>query len=213
MPKTTTGSLPRLLSYIVGICGALMLILGISIFALASSELSNQRITVAALDTNSDGVASGSNAGKPLKGPFTAVSQIKAITHHLQEASRTATGGTRDAATGAVTGGNPNITYGTAPSITLDAQGNCVNAVATWTNPAGMGTVQCEKGGQLQLTGSIAPSIASLRSTLTTGSFLISSLFVSVLAFGVATLIAGLGVLFMLVAAITLHLTRRHQNN
>jgi len=186
-----------------------MVILGISIYAVTSAELSGQRITVAALDTDSNGVTTGSNVGKQLSGPFTALSQIKAISHHMQGASRTATGGTKDPNTGAITGGDPDVTYGSAPSITLDAQGNCVNPVATWTDPAGMGTAQCEKGGPLQLTGSITPSIASLRSTLTTGSFLVSSLFVSVLAFGVSALIAGLGVLFVLVAAITLLLTRK----
>jgi len=195
------------LAYIVGICGVVMLVCGIGVYAAASAELSTQHITVASYNEGSDGTLNGPEAGKPMAGPFTALSQIYDISHHLQQASQTATGGQKDSTTGVVTGGDPNVTYGTAPSITLDSQGNCTNAVAQWTDPAGMGTVQCDKGGPLQTTGSInGQAIAGLRSTQTTGSFLISSLFVSVLAFGVSTVVAAVGVLFLLMAIVALRL-------
>ena len=210
MSQQSTGRLPRVLSYIVGICGILMLALGITVYAITSSQLVAQRVTVADYDEGASGVPNGQAAGQLMADPFTALAQINAITHHMQQASQMATGGTKDAATGTVTGGDPEVTYGNAPSITLDGQGNCTSAVSTWTDPQGLGTVQCDQGGPLQVTGSIdAHSITTLRGTLTTGSFLIASLFVSVIAFGVSLLIAGLGLLFLLVGIIALNLTNK----
>jgi len=193
----------KALTLIIAIGGVVMLVLGVVVYAVAAGELSRQDITVASLNEGNNGVENGSNAGKALHGPFTALSQIQAITHHLQQASQVATGGTKDATTGMVTGGDPDVTYGTAPSLSYDGQGNCTSTTAKWTDPAGNGTIQCTKGAPPEVTGSLnATSMASLRSTLTTGSFLISSLFVSVLAFGVSALIMGVGVLFLLVAAV-----------
>jgi len=203
MSKGSTSGLTRVLTVIIAIGGLVMLVLGITMYAVASGELGRQNITVASVDEGSNGVENGPNAGKPVQGPFTALSQIQAITHHLQQSSQVATGGTKDATTGVVTGGDPNVTYGTAPSLSLDAQGNCGSTTAQWTDPAGNGTIQCTKGAPPEVTGSInAASMASLRSTMTTGSFLISSLFVSVLAFGVSALIIGLGILFLIVSVV-----------
>ena len=203
MLQGSTGGLTRVLTVIVAIGGVVMFVLGITMYAVASGELGRQNITVASLNEGSDGVENGPNAGKAVRGPFTAISQIQAITHHLHQASQVATGGTKDASTGVVTGGDPDVTYGTAPSLSLDSQGNCTSTTAEWTDPAGNGTIQCTKGAPPQVTGSInATSMAGLRSTLTTGSFLISSLFVSVLAFGVSALIIGLGLLFLVVSVI-----------
>jgi len=185
-----------------------MLGVGIGVYAVASSELVSQHITVASY--NHSATSNGAYAGRPLAGPFTALAEINAISNHLRQSSQLATGGTQDPATGVVTGGDDAVTYGTAPSINLDGQGNCLSAVGLWTDPAGFGTVQCAKGGPLQITGSIDPNaIAGLRSTLTTGSFLISSLFVSVVAFGVAALTMGLGVVLLLIAVVVLNLTNR----
>jgi len=201
MSASQTSKPVRILTYILGVVGVVMVVLGITIYGIASSELGSQRITVAALDAGNP----GSNAGKPVKGPFTALAQIKAITHHLGEASQTATGGTKDPTTGAVTGGDATVTYGTAPSFSLDADGNCAGDLALWTDPAGMGTVQCTKGSAPVVTGNLdAKALSGLRSTLTTGSFLIASLFVSVLAFGVAAMISCLGAVFLLITAIHL---------
>lgn len=203
MSTKKTGSLAAVLTWIVGIGGAALMVVGIIVYGVASSELSSQHITVASFNEGSNGVENGSNAGKEVRGPFTALSQIKAITHHLSQASQVATGGTKDPVTGETTGGNPNLTYGTAPSITLDGQGNCASTGALWTDPSGAGTVQCTKGEPPAVTGSIDPAkIASLRSTMTTGSFLISSLFVSVIAFGVAAMMIGVGILFIIVAVV-----------
>jgi len=212
MSDTTSHKLPRLLAIILGACGALMLVLGISIYAVTSSQLASQQITVASLNHGS--TPNGPNAGKTIKGPFTAISQIQAIEHHMRQAGQTATGGTSDPTTGVVTGGDTGITYGNAPSLSLDAQGNCAATGALWTDPAGLGTVQCTTAGQPpEVTGSINPTaLAGVRGTLMNGSFLVSSLYVSVLAFGVSALIGGLGLLFMVVCVMGVKLAVKREN-
>lgn len=194
----------RVLSVIVTVVGAFFLVVGVTMYAVTSAQLSAQKVTVADLNEGSNGVANGAFAGKAVADPFTALAQIHAIGHHMSQASARATGGTSDAATGVVTGGNDGLTYGTAPSITLLADGTCKTAV-DWTDPAGNGTFKCDAKGTPQVTGSInAASLASLRSTLQSGSFLIASLYVSVLAFGVSAMAAGIGVVLVLVGAFQL---------
>jgi len=208
MATKNSISLVRILGLVIGAIGVLMMVLGVVIYSIASAELGGQRISVAALDAGNP----GPHAGQTVRGPITALAQIKAISHHMGEASQTATGGVKDPDTGAVTGGDAEVTYGTAPTLSLDAQGNCLTTTKLWTDPAGAGTIQCTAGQAPDVTGGINPAaLAGLRSTLTTGSFLISSLFVSVLAFGVSALIVGLGIVFLLASVGLLTVNRRAQ--
>ena len=85
--------------------------------------------------------------------------------------------------------------------ISLKADGTC-NAPVNWTDPAGNGTFQCDAGSKPVVTGGInAAGLASVRSTLQSGSLLIASLYVTVLAFGVSAMAAGLGVVLILIGA------------
>ena len=197
-------TLIKVLSVIVAALGVVFLAVGVTMYSITSSQLKAQQVTVADYNEGSNGVANGAFAGKQVAGPFTALAQIDAISHHMGQASAKATGGKADAATGVVTGGNAGLTYGTAPSITLQADGTCKSAVK-WTDPAGNGTFTCDANAKPVVTGSIVPgALASLRSTLQSGSFLIASLYVSVLAFGVSALVAGLGVVLVIIGAIQL---------
>ena len=206
MGKQASWGFNRIVILIVGICGAAMMILGVSIYSVTSAELSNQEITVASYNHSS--TPNGPHAGEKVRGPFTALAQIGAISHHMDQSARTATGGQSDPTTGEVTGGDSGVTYGTAPSFSLDAQGNCT-ADLTWTTPDGTGTLTCAKGAAPEVTGGLnAAALAGLRGTLTTGSFLISSLYVSVLAFGVSALIGGLGLIFILLSIVGLRMTK-----
>jgi len=200
--KTTGVSTAlRVLAWVVAVVGAVFLVVGGTMFAVTSSQLKDQQVTVADYNEGANGVANGAFAGKTVAGPFTALAQIHAIQHHMGQAAAKATGGKADADTGVVTGGNPDLTYGTTPAITLLADGTCKSAV-DWTDPAGNGTFTCDANGQPQVTGSInAQIMPSLRSTLQTGSLLVASLYVSVLAFGVSALVAGLGVVLLIVGA------------
>ncbi len=193
----------RVLSVIVTVVGAFFLVVGITMYGITSAQLSAQKVTVADFNEGANGVANGAFAGKTVADPFTALAQISAIGHHMQQASAKATGGTADAATGVVTGGNAGLTYGTTPSITLQADGTCKSAV-NWTDPAGNGTFVCEANAKPEVTGGVTTALASLRSTLNSGSLLIASLYVSVLAFGVSALAAGLGVVLILIGVVQL---------
>lgn len=191
----------RILAVVVTVVGALFLVVGTTMYAVTSSQLRAQQVTVADYNEGANGVANGAFAGKQVAGPFTALAQIHAIQHHMGQASARATGGVQDPATGVVTGGNAGLTYGTAPSITLQADGTC-KAPVSWTDPAGNGTFTCDANGKPQVTGSInAAALAGVRATDQTGSLLVASLYVSVLAFGVSALVAGLGVVLALVGA------------
>lgn len=197
-------TLIKVLSILVAVVGVVFLATGITMYSITSAQLKNQQVTVAPYDEGTNGVPNGAFAGKTVAGPFTALAQITAIQHHVSQASQRATGGKSDATTGVVTGGNPNLTYGTAPSITLNADGTCKSAV-NWTDPAGNGTFKCDAKGQPVVTGSInAAALAGVRSTAQTGSFLVAALYVSVLAFGVSALVGGLGIVLIIIGAIQL---------
>ena len=197
-------TLIKVLSILVAVVGVVFLATGITMYSITSAQLKNQQVTVAPYDEGTNGVENGAFAGKTVAGPFTALAQITAIQHHVSQASQRATGGKTDAPTGVVTGGNPNLTYGTAPSITLNADGTCKSAVK-WTDPAGNGTFTCDAKGTPVVTGSInAAALAGVRTTAQTGSFLVAALYVSVLAFGVSALVGGLGLVLMVIGAIQL---------
>lgn len=197
-------TLIKVLSVIVAVIGVIFLAVGVTMYSITSTQLRAQKVTVADFNEGANGVPNGSFAGKAVAGPFTALAQINAISHHMAQASARATGGKADPATGVVTGGNDGLTYGTTPSITLQADGTCKTAV-TWTDPAGNGTLTCAANEKPAVTGSIVPgALAGLRPTLQSGSFLIASLYVSVLAFGVSALVGGLGIVLIIVGAIQL---------
>ncbi len=197
-------TLIKVLSILVAVIGVVFLAVGVTMYSITSVQLKHQQVTVADYNEGSNHVANGSFAGKTVADPFTALAQITAISHHMSQASQRATGGTTDATTGVVTGGDPSLTYGTTPMLTLTADGTCASAVK-WTDPAGKGSIQCAAKSAPTVTGSIVPAaLASLRPTLQTGSFLIASLYVSVLAFGVSALVGGLGIVLLIIAAVQL---------
>ena len=198
----------RVLSVIVAVVGAFFLVVGVTMYAITSSQLGAQKVTVANLNEGTNDVANGAFAGKAVADPFTALAQIGAIGHHMQQASARATGGKSDAVTGVVTGGNTGLTYGTAPAITLLADGTCKSAI-NWTDPAGNGTFQCAANSKPVVTGGInAAALSTVRSTFQSGSLLVASLYVSVLAFGVSALAAGLGVVLIIIAAVQMMTVR-----
>jgi hypothetical protein len=168
---TTTHSLPKILSLIVGVIGVLMVAVGITVFAYSSHQLGNEQITVAAVTADDP----GSLAGKPVAGPFTALAQINAIDHHM----RAATGGKTYAQLGNVAS-TDGQTYSKDVTVAASTDG------------------QAHQAGD-PLSAQDAATYAA-RSTAQQASFLQASLFVSVLAFGVSTLIIGLGVVVVLIA-------------
>ncbi len=197
-------TLIKVLAILVAVVGVVFLATGITMYSITSVQLKAQQVTVAPYDHGTNGAKSGAFDGQTVAGPFTALAQIDAIGHHMSQASATATGGKADAPTGVVTGGDPSLTYGTAPMVSLKADGTCA-APVKWTDKAGAGSITCAAGETPVVTGGVsAAAMAGLRSTLQSGSFLIASLYVSVLAFGVSALVGGLGIVLMIIGAVQL---------
>jgi hypothetical protein len=138
--ETAMARMPRIVAIVSIVAGAVMLVLGVVTYSLVYRELGDQKIVV------SDDAQH--NAGKDVKGPFTAYSQAMAIKTHALE----------------IGGGK---TYAELPQDDPD------------------------------------------RDTVMTASFLQASLFTSVVAFGVAALVAGLGVLFILFGLALMGVQRR----
>jgi len=162
--------LPRLLSLIVACLGLIVLVVGVAVYGYTSSQLKAQHITVAAITAD----APGSQAGKTVAGPITAMAQINAVRHHTD----TATGGK---------------TFGQMKSVSSDGKtfsADIAAGVCSAGDPGGA------KGDPL--TADCAKYYAG-RITAQQGSWTQASLMVSVLAFGVSAFIAGMGLVLILI--------------
>ncbi len=151
----------RVIALLTMIAGLIFIIAGGATWAMVTSQLKDEQITVAAV-TAAD---PGSLAGKAVQDPFTAYAQANAIKHH----SLTAGGG-----------------------LTYAQLGTAITAQTAKLTKSGMSAADAAKD----------PSVVKLtteRTTSMNGSFLRASLFTSVVAFGIAALVMGLGVLFILI--------------
>ena len=176
-----TGRLSRLLSVIVVIIGAGMFIIGIGVYGFTSNMIAKENITVLTYSEEDPGPL----AGKPVRGPFTAMATANAINHHVLQ----------------ITGGR---TYGQIPQIfTNDGQTYSRDVAATASSDG-----QAHAAGS-KLTSDDARTY-QLRKTAEEGAFLQASLLVSVLAFGVAALVAGLGLVIAFIG-VTLVVILRHR--
>jgi hypothetical protein len=161
MPRTTsTHRSVKLFGLLTIIAGVLMIVAGGVTWALVTSQLKAENITVAAV-TDKD---PGPLAGKPVAGPFTAYAQANAINHHALE-------------------GANNRTYA---EIGADAK-----ALKAKLAASGLSKDEVAKNPDVL-------ALAATRDSTMNGSFLRASLFTSVVAFGVAALVMGLGLLFIL---------------
>ncbi|MDR2896755.1 MAG: hypothetical protein LBV30_08950 [Propionibacteriaceae bacterium] len=165
-PKAQAG--PILAKIICGL-GVLVAIIGVSIYAVTSKQLSDQKITVAAVTAQDP----GSLAGKPVAGPFTALAQVNAIKHHIAEA----TGGKTYGELGSVAS-NDGLTYSEDVTAAKSSDGHA------------------HKAGDVL--SSVDAKLYAARATAETGSMLQASILVSVIAFGIGAMITGFGVIFFL---------------
>jgi len=162
---------PKFLSIFVGILGVLMIVIGVSVYAFASSQLASQNITVEAVTDDNPGYF----YNDPVRGPFTAMAQASAIRQHA------------DASTG-------GKTFGELPNV-ASSDGKTYRSDVTMDNTT---DGQTHKAGD-PLSAADAKVYAE-RTTTQEASFLEASLFVSVIAFGVGALIVGLGLTFIVVS-------------
>jgi hypothetical protein len=159
-----------LLATLVLAIGIITFVGGITVFGVTSAQLDAQGITVAEVTAEDPGPL----AGQPVNGPFQALAQINAIQHH----------------TASITDGKTFAELGNVSTKDGQTYSKDVTADASTDGKA-------HKAGE-KLSADDAKTY-SARSTAQTASFLIASLFVSVLAFGVATFIAVTGVIITLV--------------
>ena len=157
---TSTNRSVKLIGLLTILAGVLMIVAGGVTWALVTSQLKAENITVAAVTPANPGRL----AGKPVAGPFTAYAQADAINHH------------------ALDGANGR----TYAQLGDDAKALKAKLTALGAN----------KEDIAKDPGVIA--LAATRDSTMNGSFLRASLFTSVVAFGVAALVMGLGVLFVL---------------
>ena len=142
------------------IAGIIMIVAGGLTWALVSSQLKDEAITVSAVTPENP----GTYAGKQVTGPITAYAQANAIQHHALE-------------------GANNRTYA---QIGAD-----LTALKDKLKAAGASDTDIADNAEVK-------ALTAVRTTTMNGTFLRTSLFTSVVAFGVAALVIGLGVLFIL---------------
>lgn len=158
-----------ILSYLAGL---VLIVAGIATWVLITTNLAEQRITVAR--------DSPTLAGAPVAGPFTAFAEAQIINEHAVES----TGGKTYAELGAA---QTTVKQQAADAGIKDIASTDPAVVAQdSTNPA----YRDLKAQYEQLTAQ--------RDTAMNGSFLRASLFTSVVAYGVSALVIGLGVMFLL---------------
>jgi len=160
MASTTPNRSVRFIGLLTIIAGVLMIVAGGVTWALVTSQLKAESITVAAVTDKNPGPF----AGKPVTGPITAYAQAEAINQHSLE-------------------GANNRTYA---QIGTDAKVLKAKLAAD-----GLSKEEIAKNPDVL-------ALAAVRDSTMTGSFLRASLFTSVVAFGVAALVMGLGLLFVL---------------
>ena len=157
---TTTNRSVKLIGLLTIIAGVLMIVAGGVTWALVTTQLKAENITVAAVTPANPGRL----AGKPVAGPFTAYAQAGAINAHALE-------------------GANNRTYAQL--------GDDAKALKAKLAASGLSTEEVAKNPDVL-------ALAATRDSTMNGSFLRASLFTSVVAFGVAALVMGLGLLFVL---------------
>ena len=155
---SSTKPTVKLVGLFTIIAGLLMIVAGGATWALVTTQLKAENITVAAVTKENPGRL----AGKPVAGPFTAYAQASAINHHALDGA--------NGRTYAQIGQDS-----TALKAKLAADGLSKDEIAK--NPD-------------------VVALADTRASTMNGSFLRASLFTSVISYGVAALVIGLGVLF-----------------
>jgi len=157
----TSNKAVKLIALFAVIAGIIAIIAGGLTWALVSSQLKDEAITVSAVTPEDP----GSLAGKQVAGPFTAYAEANAIKHH------------------ALAGANDR-TYAELGADAKVLKAKLADAGASDADIA-------SDAGVIAL--------ADARTSAMNGSFLRASLFTSVVAFGVAALVIGLGFIFILI--------------
>lgn len=172
MSQSATVSRPAKIVGILSIlAGLIMIVAGAVTWAVCTSQLKDERITVPA---DADKVLGISVAGKQVQGPITAFGQAQIIKKH---ASHSAGGKTY-----AELGADVNAARAKLEAAKTDSEREAAQAEVD--------------------------RFSGMRTSVMNGAFLRSSLFSSVITYGVAALVMGLGLMFALLGWALMSLAR-----
>lgn len=155
-----------------------MIVAGAVTWGIVTSQLKDERITVPA---DADPVMGIKVAGKKVEGPLTAFGQAEIIKKHANAGS--------EGKTYAELGGVQN-------EVKAKAKAKGVEDLNT-TDPAEMAKIEADPELK-QLKADLAKATAQ-RNSVMNAAFLRSSLFSSVITYGVPALVMGLGLMFILI--------------
>lgn len=182
MSAVKTSKSVGLIGLVSIVAGIVLIVAGAVTWGLVSSQLSDENITVSSVSEENPGAF----AGRTVNGPLTAFAQANAINEHALAGS----GGQTYAQLGGVVTQFKNDAKAAAGD---DAE---LSALIDSLDIAGLQAAGASDE-VVELTQSAAAAQGQ-RNTVMNGSFLRASLFTSVVAFGVAALVIGLGVMFTL---------------
>jgi hypothetical protein len=157
---STSNKPVKFIALFTVIAGFIMIIAGGLTWALVSSQLKDEQITVSAVTPENP----GRYAGKQVAGPFTAYAQAAAIQHH------------------ALAGANDR----TYAQIGAD-----LTALKDKLKAGGATDADLADNAEVK-------ALTATRTSTMNGTFLRTSLFASVISYGVAALVMGLGLIFIL---------------
>jgi len=180
----------KILAWIITVIGVIMFITGIVIYGGVSAQLRAQAITVEQVTADNPGAL----MGKPVAGPFTALAQIHGIQVHTQLATKDAD--------------NPNgRTFGQIPQVASSNGYTYSKDVPADPTCTGSNCQILHKAGDVMTSDDMAAW--AVRGTAQQSGFLQASLLLSVLAFGVAAFIAGVGITVAIIGLALLNVGRK----
>lgn len=168
----------RIIGIVSVVAGLVMIVAGAVTWGIVTSQLKDERITVPA---DADPVMGVKVAGKKVEGPLTAFGQAEIIKKHANAGS--------EGKTYAELGGVQN-------QVKAKAKEKGVEDLNT-TDPAQMAKIEADPELK-QLKADLAKATAQ-RNSVMNAAFLRSSLFSSVITYGVSALVMGLGLMFILI--------------
>ena len=169
------------------VVGLVMIIAGAFVYLYASNMLRDQNMTVSAVSAEEPGAL----ADKVVAGPFTALAQANAIGHHALAAT--------SGRSYADLGGDVNAAKAQFAEL-VNGDEAAIAALDTAVNARNKAMIaELDISDEARAVAETAITDQTLRmGTSINGSLLQSALFTSVMAFGVAVLVMGMGLMFIL---------------
>ena len=169
------------------VVGVIMILAGAGVYIYASNTLRVQNMTVSAVTPEEPGAL----ADKVVAGPFTALAQANAINHHALAATGDRSYSDLGADVNAAKAQFAELVGGDEAAIGV------LNAAVNARNAGPLADLDISDEARAVADTAIADQTLRMGTSIN-GSLLQSALFTSVMAFGVAVLVMGIGLMFVL---------------